>query len=224
MDILLTILESYMNSLDIEQSVIDQSKPPARLTQVCQHWRDVVVNAPTLWTRISISNCTLSPPSLRALRRHIEYSKAAPLQIALIIKEDPFENICEPLASWEAVSLIVREALPRCRSLHIHFSMGINQDRGDFFFPPGSQTHMPLLESLSTLYTFNAQSRDAQIHAPRLKSVDLYKMDTSRYFELFPSTTASILDLSLYGLNGSPEALASVLRYAQNNLWFIDNI
>lgn len=111
-DILVAIFESLLFSYDItKKSAVQYAYQPLTLTHVCRYWPEVALNSPTVWSRIIIVH-SKSDLELRILRLYLERSKQVPLELFLM---------CDSVPSvWLKVyATIVREALPRCRLLHI---------------------------------------------------------------------------------------------------------
>lgn len=167
------------------------------------------MTTPTLWAKVYITNSTLDTKSLQALQHQIKCSRSAPLDVCVDLYEafDGFGSQITSitLASWKGISLIMREILPRCRTLVIPWELHTN---GESFFPPGIHIQMPLLELISASNLFHPS---VVVDAPRLKTAYLTgSLESSGIHQLSHSPAASFTHLSVGNFAASVETLTSI--------------
>ncbi|KAL0066681.1 hypothetical protein AAF712_006284 [Marasmius tenuissimus] len=108
--------------------------PTVTLSQVCQHWRSIITNDPTLWTSINIELNNLPHDVSTLLNIHFNNAGDRPPRISVVSVED------SPDGPWaRAAWAILSTHIPRCRELEI-WAYHLN-------FPPIPDLRLPNLET-----------------------------------------------------------------------------
>ncbi|KAF9445489.1 hypothetical protein P691DRAFT_777536 [Macrolepiota fuliginosa MF-IS2] len=171
-----------------EETEDEEQEMPFQLVlgAVSSHWRRVVRSSPRLWTSV-FSNIGVSPKKFpNILRLFIENSKHVPLSLVLRFLDS---NPMNPFLVHPSIDLLIIEALPRIRELHLvnppriwHAYLpcltrlaecSLNLSRPEAYVPD-QQVMLPLIAPLRRLSLQEALWRtDASLQLPFLAITSL---------------------------------------------------
>ncbi|KAL0572446.1 hypothetical protein V5O48_009515 [Marasmius crinis-equi] len=140
-------------------SSLNPSKPPWVLSQVCQSWRALALDTPSLWSSVSFNFIPNRGSTLRAqshrLQLQLQRSANHPLNITATTSTSNHTAIdrllfplCSSSPTWRHLSIELNDELfspglapisgrlQALESLHLHFITSVRQDLGWFQFAP----------------------------------------------------------------------------------------
>ncbi|KAF8161540.1 hypothetical protein B0H34DRAFT_383997 [Crassisporium funariophilum] len=183
----LKIFLMLINSRISSASCFGRKQAPLLLTWVCQHWRNIVINVPDLWTTMHLymnEKADLRANQTPLFRLWNDRTKGKPLQIFL-------RDLSRPHKQSRGYS----NSLPRSffngsrrwETLHLTIKLAPNS----LYRLYGIKGKLDILESFTLLYTersgsaFNSdgsQTPDLLEGTPNLRSISLLK--TKQFFDL----------------------------------------
>ena len=191
-ELLLSVLE-----LDVHTSQVPGRNQ--QLASVCQRWRDIVLDSPSLWTTIHVAKSDTS-----SIRTHLERSRGAPLDIVI---EAPGWALSKHLALVPPLD-IVGSCAHRWNSLliageyyHHNEEAASERSLAEFVIKRINQLHFPSLKRVAILTYCDTTFLDflSAVRAPVLEHLEFNEIaPRPRHTGFLPVTTLKTLKMDFF--------------------------